>query len=996
MQAAIEAYEKTGRMRDAALAYAAHGVPTFPLDPVTKKPIPARDPDPTGEYKDGIPGTGGVYKATCDPLIIRCWWNDNPWALIGMPMGEKTGVFTTDVDTAEDHADGVSGWGKLVAEHEAIVTREHRSATGGPHLIFNWQPGIGCSSGDLPPGIEIKGQGGYIAVPPSRRKGRSYTVHHDIDPTDAPAWLIDLIKPNLQSQWAGPSDATADFDEVADAMRFISNDDLDWDEWTNWGLRIFAATGVEGFALFDEFSLQSIKYDPHTTLQRWREITGSPPNRTGAAKIFKEARQNGWVQKAKPTHSTDDEISVDEARNKTQEVIDDFLHCVVNGFPIAEHMEKVYYYEEIEPPPPAQAARIDTGVGKTKITVKQLAKWINDLKGPIIYAVPRHKLGMKIEEQFAEYGINARIFRGRSADDPKNPGKQMCLNPKAVELAIKCRADINKACCKSGSEKCRFFDRCGYQWQQFDAETVQVWIVASDMLFHTHHAFGEPAAVIIDEGIWQKGLRGIERSKNEINYTVAIDSLITGCRDTASDNYFRQELGEVLVQQKENGGLKQQTLDAGNLTASDCRLALAREWRRVTKITKQLAQRPGMSEAQIKRLVKNSEVIDDLQHTRRIIKIFEELRYLLRNDVAISGRLKIEQENGQRVVRWCGVEEIKKQFKVPTLLLDATLPTPEVLQIYHQEVEIVADIKVRIPACVQIRQILHAPTSSNKLDADKHLEEMRRYILQRWFETGCGATLVICQMKVEEYLKDKLPKGIAIEHYNDVAGLDVYKDVRLLILIGRTAPGPKAMETLAGALSGKQPKLVKPGPDGYTGYPRIKHGIKLQDGSGRATYGDQHPDAFTEAIRWQVHEGELLQAIGRARAINRTPENPLDIDLLFDTYLPITVKSVLPWTKVKPSLAIEMLAEGALLTSRVDMVKVWPGIFKNDMAAKRTHEQIMKGPFKKIIVNWQQVTYQPMGPKMKPRIAYFNPVLIHDPKVWLEKRLGPLKVYRAG
>ena len=157
---------------------------------------------------------------------------------------------------------------------------------------------------------------------------------------------------------------------------------------------------------------------------------------------------------------------------------------------------------------------------------------------------------------------------------------------------------------------------------------------------------------------------------------------------------------------------------------------------------------------------------------------------------------------------------------------------------------------------------------------------MRRYILQRWFETGCGATLVICQMKVEEYLKDKLPKGIAIEHYNDVAGLDVYKDVRLLILIGRTAPGPKAMETLAGALSGKQPKLVKPGPDGYTGYPRIKHGIKLQDGSGRATYGDQHPDAFTEAIRWQVHEGELLQAIGRARAINRTPENPLDIDLL--------------------------------------------------------------------------------------------------------------------
>ena len=52
-----------------------------------------------------------------------------------------------------------------------------------------------------------------------------------------------------------------------------------------------------------------------------------------------------------------------------------------------------------------------------------------------------------------------------------------------------------------------------------------------------------------------------------------------------------------------------------------------------------------------------------------------------------------------------------------------------------------------------------------------------------------------------------------------------------------------------------------------------------QGENGVATKGDKHPDPFVEAVRWQIHEGELMQALGRARGINRTDETPLDIDL---------------------------------------------------------------------------------------------------------------------
>jgi hypothetical protein len=74
VQAASRAYAESGRMVDAAVMYAAYGLPVFPLDIKKKTPVPRRDPDPTGKYPDGIPGTGGIYKATCDPVQIRKWW----------------------------------------------------------------------------------------------------------------------------------------------------------------------------------------------------------------------------------------------------------------------------------------------------------------------------------------------------------------------------------------------------------------------------------------------------------------------------------------------------------------------------------------------------------------------------------------------------------------------------------------------------------------------------------------------------------------------------------------------------------------------------------------------------------------------------------------------------------------------------------------------------------------------------------------------------------
>ena len=157
----------------------------------------------------------------------------------------------------------------------------------------------------------------------------------------------------------------------------------------------------------------------------------------------------------------------------------------------------------------------------------------------------------------------------------------------------------------------------------------------------------------------------------------------------------------------------------------------------------------------------------------------------------------------------------------------------------------------------------------------------------------------------------------------------------------------------------------------------------MRTGSGIATKGDLHPDPDVEAVRWQIHEAELVQALGRGRGVNRTAVNPLDVDLLFDTPIPITVDQVERWQP--PNLLIETAIDGVMLTSPRDLVKLWPTLWPNRKLAFRTLQQGVP-----TLPGFEPVEYQLAGAKMKKRVGYFNLTLIPDPHSWLKEKLGPL------
>ena len=1025
--AAIAAYEKSGRMRDAAMTYAAHGFPVFPVGVQSKKPVPRKDPDPTGKFPKGIPGTGGLYKASTDPVQIHAWWGHNEYA-IGMPTGPATGVWCLDVDTGEDHADGVAAWNRIAAEHDPIVTREHRSATGGPHLIFAEHPDypLGCSSGGLPDGISVKGRGGYILVPPSKRKGRSYSVYADIDATIAPQWLYDLIlqgrSPRDPSSPSTVWDNTTrpwdnrepvDLEKLADAMPFVPNDDMSWEEWTAHGLALFAGCGEKGFEFFDGLSQKSEKYDEASTRQRWREIVGCPPDHTGLEKLYSIAREHGWIEKLRivskqdakrqriePTYPEKKFRDAEAARPELRQRVRDFLEYQVKmpGFEDCSFVasgESIAYNAEF--PHPAHLLKAEFGLGKTLYMIEEITAWLRRVGsvGPVLFAVSTRNLIAEVAERFQKLGVDARTFYGRDAPDPDNPKIKMCVNEDVVELALQSRSSIAETCCKKGkTDRCEFYDVCGYQKQiPPKGEQPQVWVFASSMLFHAQEAFVGAVCLFIDEEFCDKGLRGVNNYKELKASAVYVKELLSPKVDHSADadmlGYFRKRLGTMLDDVDIDHGNVTLDMLEDEFTVGNLRGILAREWAAFGELEKRNPLHPGMTKAELKR-VKTSTILELMGDARRIIDIWQEVRNILADGtIKVSGRLLIRTIDRHRCLCWCGPLPLTAQFvKLPIMHCNATMPDQKIIRVFLAGAEPVADLSVATPSAVRVQQILRAPTSSQKLDKnEKHRESVRCYILARWLELGRCSTLVVCQYAYELWLKKRgLPAGIEIAHYNNIAGLDCYKNVRLLVLAGRTQPGPDAPEAIVGALFGEQP-VPLPLPKGkrFNWYPPIVRRIRLADGGSVAVKNDVHPDPIVEAARRQITEAELEQAFGRGRAINRTDATPLDVDLLVDTCLPLTVNKVTNWKP--PSLFIQTAVDdGVVLTSPADMVKAWPAIWKNEKAADRS----LKKDGVPSLPGFTEVRYRHAGERQKPRLAYINLTQVPDPVAWLA-RLGSIK-----
>src|SRR5262249_18429303 len=128
-----------------------------------------------------------------DPEIIEAWWNAYPIANIAVATGRVSGVFVLDVDV-KGGRNGETDLRALEAKHGKLpVTIETITPTKARHLWFRMPTfPVPNSVGLLAPGLDVRGDGGYVLVPPSQISGGRYewSVDSAGEFADAPDWLI--------------------------------------------------------------------------------------------------------------------------------------------------------------------------------------------------------------------------------------------------------------------------------------------------------------------------------------------------------------------------------------------------------------------------------------------------------------------------------------------------------------------------------------------------------------------------------------------------------------------------------------------------------------------------------------------------------------------------------------------------------------------------------------------------------------------------------------
>ena len=114
--------------------------------------------------------SGGFQAATQDEEEIQTWWSRWADAGIGVPTGEISGFDVLDVDGDE----GVESLKQYEAEHGPVPDTYVVITGRGCHYYLEHDPEMKNRAGFLP-GLDVRGEGGYVVVPPSlHESGESY------------------------------------------------------------------------------------------------------------------------------------------------------------------------------------------------------------------------------------------------------------------------------------------------------------------------------------------------------------------------------------------------------------------------------------------------------------------------------------------------------------------------------------------------------------------------------------------------------------------------------------------------------------------------------------------------------------------------------------------------------------------------------------------------------------------------------------------------------
>jgi len=613
----------------------------------------------------------------------------------------------------------------------------------------------------------------------------------------------------------------------------------------------------------------------------------------------------------------------------------------------------------IKPLPPVQGWGCTTGLGKSHQLRDMAANYIRQLRkhgdnGTAIVFLPTHRLGQEQVGKFnAEHeGLTARRFLGIAQPDPDTPGKSMCHRHQIVADLCKDGASMRDLCAKPklGSycpHHVEIADEpCGYSVQA--QHTADIWFLPQQMLFaKAPRCVGKPALIGIDEAFWQASLKGFNPPYRLRLETLVSNRGVKGSLDPMRELAIISDLIHDAIWPLPDGFIDTSKIDAdlGMNAEKDCTTAHRLEIGRLSSVK----VNPSMSE---KMLQQELEKLTPMS-IMRLAKFWELLRLAVVEGGVTPFIKKQTIEDSEGVTTWLHLysrESIHTDWLQPTVLLDATMPV-EINKTFFPQISVKRfDCPMQHTKTTQIldktlskAMMLPSEKTTERKQAERrrNLDRLlslcqvlvsRNYSCVLVDDKPVKLLLITSKAVEEKLLGIGLPEGVATLHLGATSGLDGFRDVPCIVMAGRLELPLRIAEHQASVLQGG---MVDTSPDtDEAWYPRKLSGIETPDDV-KGVLATSHPDPLVEEVRWAWNEGQVIQAIGRGRAVRRTADNPLELFVLTNVPLPIVVDHAVNWEDVIPTIVEQVLADvGVSPLSRKEMVRVKSDVWLTERKAR--------------------------------------------------------------
>ncbi|HYE80111.1 MAG TPA: hypothetical protein VEI97_19200, partial [bacterium] len=507
--------------------------------------------------------------------------------------------------------------------------------------------------------------------------------------------------------------------------------------------------------------------------------------------------------------------------------------------------------------------------------------------------VPQHTLSRDWAERLnREAGEDiAAVWYGTEQEDPEASGEQMCRYLETADLFLKAGGKMSSFCkgCEFNPKKDQTSGVvCGYQRQRRTDRPV--WILPSNMLekpgpgavvpkspdgSKTH-----PDFVVIDESPWLGLLGGFSGGAAELDIVKLLEARTFPAREGESREGLALDSERILdaihqaIAAHEEAGRIQRALVTGSRISTEDALEMAgREMRLKEELPVDGPTCRPVGKAQALELLGDVLKVNSVVVRRR--RFWALLGAFLAGEGAEAPGLKLTAPGESRRVQMRWRKDIHDDWVLssPVLYLDGTM-NARLARAWLPRLEVGPRIKVEpVAGAVTRRQVTDWNGSARKLikseQAANNRSRLARIVEVRaasFQGMGPGGVdvLVIGQKELINRLRDehgeKLGPRVEFAWYNNIRGVDRWRDVPYLLMVGRPLPSPRDVAEMAGVILGR---VIPPAAeDGW--YPTEPRGLRMAEGRAGVRH-PHHPDPDAEAVRWQICEAELHQAEARAR-----------------------------------------------------------------------------------------------------------------------------------